>query len=863
MKMKLKKTLILILLSSMSMLKAQTTWHFGTNSGIKFTGNVASSIGGSSINTNEGAAGIVDQNNNVLLYTDGSKVWNGNHTLQLTINTGTYAAGMTNSTHAAAISPIPGTNNQYFYIFTVTDGITSVGTGTNGGYGPLKVSKVKVTGVAPNTSITFDNITTDKDIIITPPNVRVGEKIAITTDNTCGYWVTVHGVGVYGGNFQKIFNNVGENIFYTYHVTPTTTSITALQSSSVTSVFTNGAHKAWNYSYMGGDSNTTPYNFTPSAQTTVKGQMKFNPEGNRLACAVTSGQEFQLYNFNKTTGVFTNQIRVGGFTPGGPKGWCGNGLPYGVEFSPNGNFLYITTNFTTAGYNGFIQFNVQSTNTTSTQIQTSSRFIYQVDNMASPFGGLQKGPDNKIYMAWNAPYSINTVNYLNHDANTTYTQNPNMSSLTNVNASGINGVKLGLPTVLQIKPVPVISSSVTISNTVICSGNAITVNANYNGNVPVEYHGWIIEECTQSGVSVSGGYNSNVIWDPNQLGMQYTFPLSSQLACNKYYKITSVTQNLINCLNETLSEPKIIYLSCNPNGLTTISNICLGNSATLCVDDIYNLPSNTYTVSWGKKGNNINCINVTPAIPGQTNYAATITNTITGCVGQKSFVVNTYNNNPKFSTTTAHTNGTNYFTVSTTVVDQTANTQPGFTYQWDILNTNTSLNTGGYQPCWWHNLSAQEKFPGYNGTNSVDCVALPSEGHFPTFQTYKIVRSTWNTYCSVKKDSAIVTNSGSRIGNFDNESSFTNTDKSVLMIYPNPSNGLVKIHVLNSTDKSYKFEVCDVYGKIIFKKEEENKQNNDFMTELNLNEFNLSNGLYILKVKTDNQILSKRIIIEK
>lgn len=395
-------------------------------------------------------------------------------------------------------------------------------------------------------------------------------------------------------------------------------------------------------------------------------------------------------------------------------------------------------------------------------------------------------------------------------------------------------------------------------NNTFCSGANISATGSVLSGVSNNYW-WELIESDSQGNFTPNGFTWNNNWAPGAPGA-YTFPANINPPCNKYYVLKLAVGNFC---QPWIEKTKVIYIACKPNGLTSVSNICLGSSSTLCIDEVYEQPSTTYTLSWGKKGNNINCINVTPAIPGQTNYAATITNTITGCVGQKSFVVNTYNNNPKFSTTTAHTNGTNYFTVSTTVVDQTANTQPGFAYQWDILNTNTSINTGGYQPCWWHNLSSQEKFPGYNGTNSVDCIALPSEGHFPTFQTYKIVRSTWNTYCSVKKDSAIVTNSGSRIGNFDNESSFTNTDKSVLMVYPNPSNGLVKIHVLNSTEKSYRFEVCDVFGKIIFKKEEENKQNNDFMTELNLNEFNLSNGLYILNVKTDNQILSKRIMIEK
>lgn len=868
--MKLRKTLTLILLSSMSMLNAQTTWYFGTNSGVKFTGNVASSINSSAINTNEGAAGIVDQNNNVVLYTDGSKVWNGNHTLQLTINTGTYAAGMTNSTHAAAICPIPGTNNQYFYIFTVTDGITSVGTGYNGGYGPLKVSKVKVTGVAPNTTITFDNITTDKNITITPPNVRVGEKIAITTDETCGYWVSVHGVGVYGGNFQKIFNNAGESTFYTYHVTPSNTNISALQSSSVTSVFTSGAHKAWNYSYLGGDSNTTPYNFTPSAQTTVKGQMKFNHKGNRLACAVTSGQHFQLYDFDKATGTYSNQIIVGGFSPGGPKGWCGNGLPYGVEFSPNGNLLYITTNFTTAGYNGFIQFNVQSSNTNSAMIQNSSCFIDEVLNQPSPYGGLQRGPDGNIYMAYKLPsFTTGSVQYYNLNPDTDQGIGPIQSPWTGVSGSYTGGTKLGLPTVLQLNPVPVISSSVTISNTVVCSGSQITVNANYNGNIAIEYHGWILEECTQSGVSVAGGYNSNVIWDPNTLGTPYTFN-SAQLACNKYYKITSVVQNLTNCLNWTLSEPKIIYLSCTPNGLTSINNNCLGNSLTLCIDEIYEQPSTTYTVSWGKRGSNINCVNVTPTTSGQTTYAATITNTITGCVGQKQFIVNSYSApNPNFSYL-VNTSNSLYNTITATPNDLSGINTLGYEEKWKIekldatgnVLSNTELGSNPNPSCWQTQVVGYTNFNGYDNINNVTCSG--TQGNFNKNTTYRITRYVRNAYCSQWQSYSPSIISPFRKKNDDlSEISNSSNNKLALALFPNPSNGLLNINLDNAIDSKYNIEVFDIYGKSVYKTEKLNTNGTEFKAEINLADLNLANGLYLINVSSNNQSSSQRIMIEK
>jgi hypothetical protein len=562
---------------------------------------------------------------------------------------------------------------------------------------------------------------------------------------------------------------------------------------------------------------------------------------------------------------------VGGFSPGGPKGWCGNGLPYGVEFSPNGNLLYITTKFTTAGYNGFIQFNVQSTNTNSAMIQTSSCFIDQVLNQPSPYGGLQRGPDGKIYMAYKLPtFTTGSVQYYNLDPNIDQGLGPILNPWNGISGSFTGGTKLGLPTVLQLNPVPVISSSVTISNTVICSGNAITVNANYNGNVPVEYHGWIIEECTQSGVSVSGGYNSNVIWDENPLGIPYTFLNSSQLACNKYYKITSVTQNLTNCLNWTLSEPKIIYLSCTPYGLTTVSDICLGNSATLCVDEAYEQPSTTYTISWGKKGNNINCINVTPAANGQTIYAATITNTITGCVGQKQFIVNAYSApNPNFSYA-VNTSNSLYNTITATPNNLSGTSTLGYEEKWKIekldvsgnVISNTELGINPNPSCWQTQVAGSTNFGGYNNINNVTCSINP--GQFTKNTTYRITRYVRNAYCSQWQAYSpnIISplrKKNNEIGEMSNQIS----DNLNLTLFPNPSNGQLNINLKNAQDTKYNVEVFDVYGKLIYKEEVMNITGSEFNTEINLTSLNLSNGLYLINVNSDNQKSSQRIVIEK
>jgi hypothetical protein len=84
-----------------------------------------------------------------------------------------------------------------------------------------------------------------------------------------------------------------------------------------------------------------------------------------------------------------------------------------------------------------------------------------------------------------------------------------------------------------------------------------------------------------------------------------------------------------------------------------------------------------------------------------------------------------------------------------------------------------------------------------------------------------------------------------------------------LIVSPNPSTGLLNIKLENTQDKSYTIEVFDVYGKLIYKDEVFNITGSEFNTEINLSNLNLSNGLYLINVISENQKSSQRIVIEK
>jgi len=80
-----------------------------------------------------------------------------------------------------------------------------------------------------------------------------------------------------------------------------------------------------------------------------------------------------------------------------------------------------------------------------------------------------------------------------------------------------------------------------------------------------------------------------------------------------------------------------------------------------------------------------------------------------------------------------------------------------------------------------------------------------------------------------------------------------NEKSQVKSIYPNPSTGIVNFEF---SDKINNIEIYNNLGQLIM-----NAGISDFNTSLNLSE--LPNGIYMLKVITDTEIVSRRFVLEK
>lgn len=382
-------------------------WFFGNNASLDFN-TPTPTAGTGPIDTQEGVATICDQSGNLLFFSDGLTVWDNTNT---PMPQGSGLAGHWSSTQAAVIIPNPGNTNQY-YIFTME----SIDYFSNPG---LSYSLVDMTlpGNGSIGSPLGDVVPTEKNIALTSPVV---EKLtAVRKCDGTGYWVVAH--------------SIGNNNFITFDVTNGGVNTTPI----ISSVGIN-------------------HNITGTAnELNAVGQMKFSSDGTKLALVyrdvdnlTTSGAGAYTYDFDNSTGTVSNESHV----PGSQNIQS----LYGVEFSPDGNQLYIGD--LTAVYRADLVLGTPMTLVNSTVPIPGNNVTRS----------LQIGPDGDLYV------SLNNYGFLaripNPNSNTAVL-NTNAVAL----AAGTNG-RFGLPNVVPSLFQPL--SNVNLGNdTTYCDNVSQTLDA--------------------------------------------------------------------------------------------------------------------------------------------------------------------------------------------------------------------------------------------------------------------------------------------------------------------------------------------------------------------------------------------------
>ncbi len=318
-----------------------SNWYFGKQAGITFKTQTGDPMEfpGNTIQQYEGCASLSDFAGNMILYTNGVIVVNGQN--QVLNQSGIYMKGHQSSTQSAIIIKKPGAHDIY-YIFTAdaaeyldppNEGInyTIVDMGLNGGKGAITDLNIPLLG-------------------------KASEKLTATPHaNGKDIWIVARG-------FQN-------NNFYAWLLSDTGIIDTVI----------------------------TPIGYTVSSNIESIGYLRFSPKGNKAAIVYQDRDFFELYRFDNISGTFSDLLQIP------VKNYYNL---YGVEFSPNGNYLYISNSRTFQDYYTVFQFDVSSHDPS-----TISNSKYVVANDNGNVGALQRAPDNKIYMAvLNESYLIGISN---------------------------------------------------------------------------------------------------------------------------------------------------------------------------------------------------------------------------------------------------------------------------------------------------------------------------------------------------------------------------------------------------------------------------------------------------------------------
>ena len=364
----------------------------------------------------------------------------------------------------------------------------------------------------------FGDVTANKNILLYTPTT---EKIcAIKHCNNIDYWVVSHH---WGSNQFRAFLVTSAGI----NPVPVVSSIGTVHSGSNTSTI---------------------------------GYMKVSPDGNKLAVAVrytSTGSQpgyVEMFDFNNNSGVVSNPLVLGNMQ-----------YAYGVEFSPNSTLLYVNRSQSTTIY----QYNLcAGSNAAIIASQTS------IGTSTSGWaGGLQLGPDNKIYMARYQAQWLGVIN------------NPNtVGAGCNYVDNGVPlapmASTLGIPTFVQsyFRIPPVITSN--IDTTVNCLLDSLSFTTQYTasctapGNV-------ITSVAWDFGDPLSGPNNTSNLMAPVHL-----------YSGSGNYTITLIVNYI--CYSDT-NTIQVNVISCGPTVTLVGDSICEGTCTSLTATGTGGTPPYTYT----------------------------------------------------------------------------------------------------------------------------------------------------------------------------------------------------------------------------------------------------------------------------
>lgn len=357
-------------------------WYFGVNGGIDFNSGAAVPDPFGQLLTGEGCATVSDATGNLLFYTDGTVIYDRNHTL---MPNGTGLKGNSSSTSSAIIVPLPG-NADVYYVFTVNTNDNFYRNAEGLYYSVVNMSLNNGNG---------DVDPAQKNINLLPLTSEKLTAIANATGN--GFWMLTQ----FG------------NTFYAYEITASGLNATPITSTAPPFI------------------ELVNTNISNVDVVNMRGYMKLNARGDKLVAAhfsnnvlsdfngITSvlearslayaqGGELYLYDFDNATGIVSNPQPLLTRRDGGSI--------YGIEFSANGRYIFAEVDYYRPSTTQIIDLNfgeIAQWDLTATNVAASKTTIHQ--DSFTPFrGALQLGLDGKIYHSRLNQIALSVINNPNN-----------------------------------------------------------------------------------------------------------------------------------------------------------------------------------------------------------------------------------------------------------------------------------------------------------------------------------------------------------------------------------------------------------------------------------------------------------------
>lgn len=262
-------------------------WIFRLNAGIKFLDNtvISSNLPLTSPNVPyaNGTSTLSDTEGNLLLYTDGMRVWNKNH-----VEIGGPMAGNLGAVQSCLLVPNP-YDSKIVYVFTadLVKKITPVTPVVTNG---LNYSKVDLTARSGDGQV----VSIDNSLLPMGAPLLSGVKHANGTD----FWVITH--------------ELDNNKFHAFKVDESGVNTNSTESAAGMTIDSDYA----------------------SHQSV--GTLKFSPKGDKLALASYGNKVVELFSFDNNNGSVSYVQTINVSLPSPVYG------PYYLEFSPDGTKLYVT-----------------------------------------------------------------------------------------------------------------------------------------------------------------------------------------------------------------------------------------------------------------------------------------------------------------------------------------------------------------------------------------------------------------------------------------------------------------------------------------------------------------------------------------